>query len=107
MVVYAPEVIVLFVIMGAAGVVLVAYAMARFFIKDFSAPAFDAPVEQIQYMQQVRERNKAWAWEDAFGENSNNNDNSVNVNNNRRRGGQEGQEGHLRRASVGRSGSEG
>ena len=67
--VYSPEVIVLFVIMGAAAACLVAYAMARFFVKDFFNPTFECSPEQGQYMREVRERNKAWAWEDATGQN--------------------------------------
>ena len=56
--------------MGAGGAILLAYAMARFFVKDFFKPTFDCPPDQGQYMREVRERNKARAWEDAFGQES-------------------------------------
>ena len=65
----SPQIIVLFVILGAAGAVTVAYAIARFFIREEGAPLnpHDVPVEQAEYMRQVRERGRAWAWEEAYG----------------------------------------
>ena len=57
-------------ILGAAGAVTIAYAIARFFIREESSKnPHDVPNEQAVYMRQVRERSKAWAWEDAFGGN--------------------------------------
>ena len=54
--------------MGAAGAVLLAYAVARILVKDFFRPVPNCSDEQMQYMRDVRERNRAWAWEDAFGD---------------------------------------
>jgi hypothetical protein len=65
----SPQIIVLFVIIGAAGAVTIAYAIARFFIKEEGRPLnpHDVPVEQAEYMRQVREMGRNWAWEDAYG----------------------------------------
>ena len=65
----SPQIIVLFVIIGAAGAVTIAYAIARFFIKQDDRPLnpHDVPPEQAQYMRDVRERERNRAWEVAYG----------------------------------------
>ena len=57
-----PTLIVFCVILGAAGAVCLAYAVARFFLQQDPKDPFEKNQEQQQYMQDVRMRTRDGMW---------------------------------------------
>lgn len=57
--------IILIVILGAAFSVLLGFALFRFFVKDSNDGIRDMSNEQMEYLRQVRRRNKGFNYSEA------------------------------------------